>query len=74
MTFPSPIGLDGWRARYTPATATDPRGAVDLGDGSADTPITFRSPPAGTWTIEIAVIFADGVGSASYFWRVAVSG
>ena len=59
-----------WVARYTPAAAQDPAGAVPLGDGTGKP--TFAAPETGTWTLEVFVEFEAGAGHASYFWRLEV--
>jgi hypothetical protein len=59
-----------WRARYVPAAAGDPVGAVALGEGGGDP--AFTAPRAGSWTVEVVVEFALGVGEASYFWWLQV--
>ena len=71
MTMVPEVSLRAWRARYTAARATDPTGAAALGEGAGQP--TFAAPPAGTWTVEVAVAFADGADSASYFWEITVS-
>jgi hypothetical protein len=65
------VGIGGWQARIVPAGATGPDGATGLGEGSG-TP-RIMAPAVGTWTLEIAVQFADGLGSASYFWQLRVA-
>lgn len=65
------VGIAGWQARIVPANAAGPDGATDLGEGSGSARIT--APAAGTWTLEVAVQFADGLGSASYFWQLRVA-
>jgi len=62
--------LDTWTARYVPALASGPAGAVALGEGSGDP--AFAAPRPGTWTVEVAVVFAAGAGTASYFWQLEV--
>jgi hypothetical protein len=62
--------LATWRARYVPAAASGPTNAVALGEGSGDA--AFPAPGRGSWTVEVAVVFAVGAGSASYFWRLEV--
>ncbi len=62
--------ISTWRARYVLADAAGPGGAKTLGEG-ADDP-AFDAPGAGDWTVEVAVEFAGGVGTASYFWRLKV--
>ncbi len=65
------VPLRSWRARYTAARATDPTGAKALLEGVGRP--AFPAPPAGTWTVEVALTFAEDVGSASYFWQITVS-
>jgi hypothetical protein len=60
-----------WVVRAVPAAADGPAGAIRLGAGSG--PPRFVAPRAGSWTIELAVEFAGGRGSASYFWRLDVN-
>jgi hypothetical protein len=67
----SPVtAIGSWRARYTRAGAGDPAGAISLGRGTGD--IALTAPARGRWTVEIAIDFADALGSASYFWRLEV--
>jgi hypothetical protein len=70
IVFDPPIGIESWAARYVPSGQDGPDGAVALGQGPP--PVTFDVPPSGAWTVELAVVFADGQGSASYAWSVAV--
>ena len=62
--------LASWTARYVPALASGPAGAVPLGEGPGDA--AFPAPGPGTWTVEVAVVFAAGAGTASYFWQLEV--
>jgi len=71
MTLDPDIAIDSWRSRYVPASADGPAGATALGEGRA--PAAFKTPPPGSWTVEVRVVFGDGRGDASYFWRVEVS-
>jgi len=71
LTMAPEVPLRSWRARYTAARATDPTGAKALSEGVGRP--TFPAPPAGTWTVEVAMAFADRADSASYFWQVTVS-
>jgi hypothetical protein len=70
IVFDPPVGIESWAARYVPSGQDGPDGAVGLGQGPP--PTSFDVPPPGTWTVELAVVFADGQGSASYAWSVAV--
>jgi hypothetical protein len=71
LTLSPAIRIGHWRARSTRAGASDPAGATALGSGAGDVALT--APGKGSWTVEVAVDFADGLGSASYFWRLEVS-
>ena len=62
--------VDTWMARFVPAAASGPSGAIVLEEGSGDA--VFPAPGPGRWTVEVAVVFAAGAGSASYFWRFEV--
>ena len=64
-------GIASWRARSVPASADGPDGAASLGEGSGSP--AFAAPGAGTWTIEVHVVFDAGLGDASYFWRLDVT-
>jgi hypothetical protein len=64
-------GIASWRARTVPASADGPDGAVSAGAGDGS-PV-LASPDAGTWTLEVHVVFVDGLGDASYFWRLDVT-
>lgn len=70
VTLDPAVPVGSWQARYVPASSAGPDGAVDLGQGAGDP--DFGAPPAGTWTVEVHVLFADGLGDANYFWKVAV--
>ncbi len=70
LTLSPAIGTVGWRTQYTRAGATDPTGARSLGSGTGD--VVLTAPGKGHWTLAIAVDFADGLGSANYFWRLEV--
>jgi hypothetical protein len=71
LTFRPPAPIAGWSARYVPADASGPAGAVSLGEGDAGP--SFALPPPGSWTVELIVTFADGLGEAHYFWQVDVT-
>jgi hypothetical protein len=64
------VPVASWRARYAPSSASDPAGATALGAG-VGLP-TFAAPPDGSWTVEVHVTFAEGLGDATYFWRLEV--
>lgn len=64
------VGIASWSARYVPSTSDDTAGAVSLGEGVGAPALDV--PPAGDWTVELAVTFADGQGEARYAWAVRV--
>ena len=39
---------------------------------AADPPIAFPAPPAGSWSVQVTVDFAGGLGSATYYWHLDV--
>ncbi len=63
-------GIRTWGARFVPAAAGGPDGAVTLGEGPGVP--RFDAPGPGDWTVEVFVEFAAGAGNARYFWRLAV--
>lgn len=70
VSLDPPFGVAGWQARYVPATADDPTGAILLGKGVGT--VSLAAPPSGSWTVEVHVTFAEQAGEASYFWRMDV--
>lgn len=64
------VPIAAWHARYVPAGAGDPAGAIRLGEGTG-TPV-FGAPAGGPWTVEVVIDFVGGQGTASYFWRLDV--
>jgi hypothetical protein len=62
--------IRAWAARYLPAAAAGPDGAMILAEGTGSP--AFDAPGPGMWTVEVFVEFAAGVGDASYFWRLEV--
>jgi hypothetical protein len=64
-------GIASWRARTVPASADGPDGAASVGEGDGSP--AFAAPGVGTWTLEVHVVFVDGLGDASYFWRLDVT-
>jgi hypothetical protein len=71
VAFKPATNVATWTARSVPSTADGPAGATVLGEGAGQP--RFQAPAAGTWTLEVHVVFADGLGNASYFWQLAVS-
>jgi hypothetical protein len=70
VTLEPDVGIAAWRARYVPAASTDPTSATALGSGSGSP--SFSAPAGCPWTVEVAIDFAGGRGTASYFWRLDV--
>ena len=70
MTLATNVGIEHWTVSRTPGT-TFGSGAVDVADGSAE-PVTFTDLPAGTWSVNVSVWFADNLGSAAYYWLITV--
>lgn len=64
--------IESWTAIHVPATADGPAGAVTLGAGTGAASPTFAAPGPGSWTVDLEVVFAAGVGSAHYAWRLDV--
>jgi len=59
-----------WSARRVPAGTADGSGAVRIGGGPA--PVTFVATGPGSWSVQVLVRFADGLGSAAYYWQLTV--
>lgn len=64
------VGVATWSAKRVSAGTTDGSGAVGLGTGGP--PIAFDAPGPGSWSVQVTVDFDGGLGSASYYWLVAV--
>jgi hypothetical protein len=70
VSFLPETAIEAWAARAVPSTADGPAGATALGQGAG--PPRFAAPAAGTWTVEVNVVFANAAGKASYFWQLGV--
>lgn len=70
VTVADGVVVSDWSARRVPAGTANGSGAVGLGGGPA--PITFRAPDPGSWSVQVLVRFASGLGSASYYWQLTV--
>ncbi len=70
VSFATDPGVAGWTARRAAAGTSDAADAVGLGQGAI--PVTFSPPPPGTWSVQVTVQFANGRGSAAYYWQVTV--
>jgi hypothetical protein len=68
VTLTPAAPVSDWTARMARAGTSLPIGPVALGGGTG--PIRFDAPPAGDWTVEVSVRFADELGSATYAWRL----
>ncbi len=64
------VGVRAWSARFVPAAAAGPDGAIARGGGVASP--RFDAPGPGAWTLELFVEFPAGAGNARYFWRLEV--
>jgi hypothetical protein len=71
LSIAGEVGIDSWQVNYVPADDLDSITPVGLGDGGG-APITFSPPPPGTWSVHVGVRFADGLGSAAYYWSIEV--
>jgi hypothetical protein len=72
LTLAPPTGVENWSVRRVKVGTTDGSGAVALASGDTG-PVSFDAPPAGHWSVQITVRFADDLGSATYYWRLDVS-
>ena len=63
-------GVAEWTARRVPAGTANGTGAVGVGQGGSK--IAFAAPPPGVWSVQVVVLFASDLGSATYYWQVAV--
>ncbi len=64
------VDVSAWTARRVSAGTSDGTNGVGLGGGPA--PITFAAPGPGSWSIQVVVTYADGLGSGAYYWQVTV--
>lgn len=70
VTVADGVVVSDWSARRVPAGTANGFGAVGLGGGPA--PVAFRAPDPGSWSVQVLVRFAGGLGSASYYWQLTV--
>ena len=70
VTIAGGVAVAGWTARRVPSGTTDGTGTVGLGAGGP--PVTFTAPARGRWSVQVAVRFAGGLGSATYYWDLTV--
>jgi hypothetical protein len=64
------VPVADWSARRAPAGSATGAGAVALGGGGP--PVAFTAPGPGTWSVQLIVRFAGDLGSATYYWQLAV--
>jgi hypothetical protein len=70
LTLADGVAVAEWSARRVLAGITDGAGAVGSGGGRA--PVTFAAPGRGSWSVQVDVTFAGGLGSADYYWQLIV--
>ena len=70
VTLGDAVAVADWSARQVPAGTTNGAGAVGLGGGGP--PIAFAAPGSGIWSVQVTVRFGADLGSATYYWRLAV--
>ncbi len=70
VTFGDPVGVSAWTARRVRVGSTDGSGAIGIGSGGSA--IAFALAEPGDWSVEVTVQFADGIGSASWYWQITV--
>lgn len=70
VTLTPPTEVASWQARIASADPSGSNAPTVLGKGSGEP--RFEAPQTGAWTVEVHVVFAGGVGDASYFWRLDV--
>lgn len=70
VTIGDGVAVAEWSTRRVPAGTANGTGAVSLGAGGP--PVVFSAPGPGTWSVQLTVRFAGGIGEASYHWQLAV--
>jgi hypothetical protein len=70
VTVADGVAVAEWSARRVPAGTTDGAGAVGAGGGPA--PVTFAAPGPGSWSVQVDLTFAGGLGAAAYYWQLTV--
>lgn len=71
MTLAEPVTIGEWSVSRVLPGNRDGIGAVAMQEGSG-WPLSFEAPPAGQWSVEVRVRFADSRGEALYFWMIEV--
>ncbi len=70
LTLGSGVGVASWTASRVEAGTADGIGAIGLGSGTDA--IAFVAPAPGAWSVQVAIRFADDLGSAAYYWQLTV--
>ncbi len=68
LSFAVPVA--DWSARYAPPGEPSPDRPTGLANGAA--PLEVAPPPSGEWTVALGVTLGQGLGSATWYWRVRV--
>ena len=71
MTLASPVDIDRWQVSRVLPGNRDGVGAISMAEGTGQ-PVSFAAPSTGVWSVEVQVSFAGNLGSAAYYWRMAV--
>lgn len=71
LALGAPVDVETWNASYVPAAELSGSTPIGLGQGKGRL-IAFEAPPAGHWSMSVDIWFADGLGSASYYWLIEV--
>jgi hypothetical protein len=71
MALADPVALDAWTVRRVTPGNRDGIGAVEMADQRGGI-VTFPAPPIGTWSVQVRVRFAGDLGTALYYWLIAV--
>lgn len=70
VTLEPDVAVTAWGARRVPAGADGPEGSIEVGSGSGAP--AMAAPEPGSWTLVVTIEFADGAGTANYFWQLDV--
>jgi hypothetical protein len=71
LMLDDPVEIDTWTVSRVQPGNRDGIGAVRMAE-ALHGPVIFDAPPAGIWSVEVSVRFADELGTALYFWQIAV--